>query len=264
MSKELSNEDSISLNKYISSSGLCSRREADQLIKLGKVKINGKETTKGNRVLPDDVVTVNGKQVTPPKGNVYIVYNKPKGIVCTSDPKEPKNIISAINYPERLIHIGRLDKQSQGLILLSSDGNIVNKILRAGNQHEKEYIVTVDKEIDKQFISKMSKGIPILGTVTKKCKVELLNEYTFSIILTQGLNRQIRRMCEYLGYEVSRLERIRIMNIEIGNLNQGGWRKLTPKEVSEILELVADSTKTEEASYDKNRKKKWSRPRPKK
>lgn len=198
--------------------------------------------------MPDDVVLLDGKPLKEKPNTIYIAFNKPIGIVCTTDPKENKNIIRFINHPERLFPIGRLDKPSQGLIFLTNDGDIVNKILRAGNNHEKEYRVTVDQPVTRSFIQKMSKGIPILGTVTKKCKVEKVDDYIFKIVLTQGLNRQIRRMCEYLGYEVIRLKRTRIMNISLGNLRPGKWRPLTKKEVEHILELVAQSSKTEEAS----------------
>lgn len=239
------NDQSISLNKYISSTGICSRREADKMIALGKVTINGKKAVLGNRVFPKDQVKLNGKAVTNKTKAIYIAFNKPVGIVCTTDSKEAKNIISYINHSERLFPIGRLDKPSQGLIFLTNDGDIVNKILRAGNMHEKEYIVRVDKKIDKAFAKKMENGIPILGTVTKKCTVEILNKKSFKIILTQGLNRQIRRMCEYLGYEVKALKRVRIMNVNLGNIPLGKWRNLSSKELSEIMHMTKASSKTQ-------------------
>jgi 23S rRNA pseudouridine2604 synthase len=244
------NEDSISLNKYISSTGKCSRREADKLIADGQVTINGNIAVLGNRVFAGDVVKISGKTLKSKPTPLYIAFNKPVGIVCTTDQKERNNIISFINHPQRLFPIGRLDKPSQGLIFLTNDGDIVNKILRAGNNHEKEYIVSVDKTITPAFIKKMSEGIPILGTVTKRCEVSSINSTTFRIILTQGLNRQIRRMCEFLGYEVTSLKRTRIMNVELGSLKEGSWRELSKAELAQINRMVAQSSKTEEASKD--------------
>lgn len=239
---------SINLNKYISSTGICSRREADRWIADGRVTINDMPTKLGNRVEEGDVVKVDGKPLqTKPKA-LYIALNKPVGIVCTTDKKEPKNIVDFIGHKERLFPIGRLDKPSEGLIFLTNDGDIVNKILRAGNQHEKEYIVSVDKRITEQFMRKMRDGVPILGTVTKKCKVEKINDRTFKIILVQGLNRQIRRMCEYLDYKVIKLKRIRIMNVKLGRLKLGDWRELTTDEMKMIQQSVSDSRKTEDAS----------------
>ncbi|REE82799.1 23S rRNA pseudouridine2604 synthase [Lutibacter oceani] len=252
---EKTNENSINLNKYISSTGICSRREAEKLIVDGKVTINGKPTQLGNRVFEGDVVKINGKPLQAKPKTLYIAFNKPIGIVCTTDSKERKNIVKYINHPERLFPIGRLDKPSEGLIFLTNDGDIVNKILRAGNNHEKEYIVTVKQQITPEFIQKMSNGIPILGTITKKCSVEKINNFTFKIILTQGLNRQIRRMCEYLDYEVSKLQRTRIMNVDLGNLKIGEWRELTSSELDKINKMVSDSSKTEEASKDIRKKK---------
>ena len=215
------NENSISLNKYLSSTGICSRREADRMIEAGRVLLNGQVAQKGNRVFEGDEVLLDGKPIQSKPKALYIAFNKPVGIVCTTDLKEKDNIISFINHPQRLFHIGRLDKPSQGLIFLTNDGDIVNKILRAGNNHEKEYIVSVNQEITPQFIHKMGNGVPILGTVTQKCKVKQLGKFKFQIILTQGLNRQIRRMCQHLGYEVSSLKRVRIMNVQLGNLKIG-------------------------------------------
>ena len=228
------NENSISLNKYISNTGMCSRREADKLIESGHVKINGKTAKKGNRVSDGDQVTVKGKTLKNNPKHVYLALNKPAGITSTTDLRDKDNIIDYLNYPERIFPIGRLDKASTGLILLTNDGDIVNKILRAENHHEKEYIVTVDKPLTKRFVKEMSSGIPILGTVTKKCQVELLSKFVFRIILTQGLNRQIRRMCEHLGYKVKTLKRIRIMNIEL-DIDQGYWRDLTKEELSILM-----------------------------
>lgn len=243
-----SNTNTISLNKYISSTGICSRREADEYIKAGKVLLNGSIAKAGNRVGSGDVVLLNGKPLQSRPKTIYIAYNKPVGIVCTTDPKEKKNIISAIKHKERLFPIGRLDKPSGGLIFLTNDGDIVNKILRAGNEHEKEYIVRVKQPVTHKFLNKMSSGVPILGTVTKKCKVEPINKNTFRIILTQGLNRQIRRMCEFLGYDVLELQRVRIMNVKLNKLKPGQWRELTSKEMVVINKMVASSSKTEEAS----------------
>lgn len=244
------NKNSTNLNKFISSTGIFSRREAEKFIIDGKVTINGKPTQLGNRVFDGDLVKVNGQLLKAKPKIFYIAYNKPIGIVCTTDSKERNNIVNAIGHPERLFPIGRLDKPSQGLIFLTNDGDIVNKILRAGNNHQKEYIVTVNQPITLEFIQKMSNGIPILGTVTKKCLVEQVNKNTFKIILTQGLNRQIRRMCEYLNFEVTKLKRTRIMNVGLGKLAEGAWRELTDDEMSQINEMIATSSKTEEASKD--------------
>lgn len=227
------NENSISLNKYISNTGMCSRREADKLIESGQVKINGVLAKKGNRVSEGDKVTIKDKPIKSNPEHVYLALNKPPGITSTTDLKDKDNIISYLNYPQRVFPIGRLDKPSTGLILLTNDGDIVNKILRAENNHEKEYIVTVDRPLSKNFAQKMSNGIPILGTVTKKCKVDILSKNRFRIILTQGLNRQIRRMCEYLDYNVKTLKRIRIMNIEL-DIDQGCWRELSEKELTTL------------------------------
>ncbi|MDX1603373.1 MAG: 23S rRNA pseudouridine(2604) synthase RluF [Salinimicrobium sediminis] len=236
------------LNKYLSEVGYCSRRKADSLIEQGRVTINGEVPEMGTKVKPGDEVRVNGELIVPPKkDNVYLAFNKPIGIVCTTNPKDKKNIVDYINYPTRIFPIGRLDKPSEGLILLTDDGDIVNKILRARNNHEKEYIVTVDRLISADFINRMASGIPILDTVTKECEVEQLSKYVFRIVLTQGLNRQIRRMCEYLGYEVVKLKRIRIMNIEL-DVPVGQYRHLTKKELEELDRLTGASIKTEEGS----------------
>ena len=252
---ERSNEESISLNKFISGTGICSRREADVWIKAGRVTINGQIAVSGNRVFEGDEVLLDGKPLREKPEALYIAFNKPVGIVCTTDPKEPQNIIRFINHPLRLFPIGRLDKASQGLIFLTNDGDVVNKVLRAGNNHEKEYVVTVDRPITPDFLKRMREGVPILGTVTKKCRVDQTGETTFQIILTQGLNRQIRRMCEFLGYEVVRLKRTRIMNVSLGKLRPGHWRELTSAELATIRQMVASSSKTEEASVDKHKKR---------
>ncbi len=236
------------LNKAISETGYCSRRAADKLIDEGNVKVNGVVAGLGVKVTSKDVISVYDQVITKEVENIYLVFNKPVGITCTTDTNIRGNIINYINYPERIFPIGRLDKPSEGLIFLTNDGDIVNKILRSKNNHEKEYIVTVDKKITDSFIKKMGNGIPVLDTITNKCKVEKINEYTFKIILTQGLNRQIRRMCEYLGYEVTKLKRIRIMNISLNNLKPGKYRHFTDRELQVINKLVGNSSKTEEAS----------------
>ena len=236
------------LNKAISETGYCSRREADKLIEQGKVKVNGKTPELGTKVKPTDEISVNGQVISKQVDNIYLAFNKPVGITCTTETHIPDNIISYINYPERIFPIGRLDKPSEGLIFLTNDGDIVNKILRAKNNHEKEYIVSVNKPITDEFINKMGNGVPILDTVTAKCKVKKINDTTFNIVLTQGLNRQIRRMCTYLGYEVKTLKRIRIMNIELGNLKLGEYRSFSTDELMELNKSIEYSIKTEEAS----------------
>lgn len=236
-------KESISLNKYISSKGLCSRREADRWIEAGRIKINGVVAKKGNRVETGDQVLIDNKGLSKGPKPVYIALNKPRGIVSTTDLKEPKNIVDFVNYSERLFHIGRLDKASEGLIFMTNNGDIVNKILRAGNAHEKEYIVRVDKPLSKRFAERMSNGLPILGTTTLPCEIEILSNKKFKIILKQGLNRQIRRMCEYLGYEVKNLKRVRIMHIKLGNLKAGQWRHFTKGEITEMNRLIRGSKK---------------------
>ena len=246
--------DTKRLNKFISETGFCSRREADKYIESGKVTINGFKAEVGTQVCEDDVVKVNGRPLKEKPKAVYIAYNKPVGVTCTTERKIQSNIIRAINYPERIFPIGRLDRPSEGLIFLTNEGDIVNKISRAGNNHEKEYVVKVDKSINSTFVQKMSNGIPILGTVTKKCTVKQISKDTFSMILTQGLNRQIRRMCEYLGYEVITLQRTRIMNVTLKGLSVGKWRHLTDTEMEQINGSVESSGKTEEHSIDANKR----------
>lgn len=251
----MSNSSGKRLNKFISESGFCSRREADKLIEQNRVKINGKIPELGTKVQPGDKVEVDGKAIKPSAANksdrTYIAYNKPIGIICSTESRVKGNIIDAIGHPQRIFPIGRLDKPSEGLIFLTSDGDIVNKILRAENAHDKEYIVTVDKPLSDRFVERMSRGVPILGTVTKPCKVSIVSRFVFKIILTQGLNRQIRRMCEYLGYEVTKLKRTRIMSVELGSLKPGQWRNLTAKEMDEINRAVAGSSKTAAPSASK-------------
>lgn len=247
------------INKFLSEVGYCSRREADKLIEAGRVTINGVVPEMGTKIAPNDVVHVDGQEIkNTNQAFVYLAFNKPVGIVCTTDTSvEKDNIIDFIKYPKRIFPIGRLDKPSEGLILLTDDGDIVNKILRASNNHEKEYIVTVDKPISQTFIERMSGGIPLadLNRTTKKCLVEKLSSYEFRIILTQGLNRQIRRMCEYLNYEVQTLKRVRIMNIKL-DMPIGEYRELTKDEFSEINRLIADSTKTFNSKVERPPKRK--------
>lgn len=233
------NDNSISLNKYISSTGICSRREADKWIEARRVCINDKVAQKGNRVTKGDSVTIDGKPLKSKPKPIYIALNKPPGITCTTDLKDKDNIIDFVGHPKRIFPIGRLDKASSGLILLTNDGDIVNQILRSEHEHEKEYIVTVDKPIGQQFVRKMSRGVPILGTKTKPCTVEKRSKSVFKIILTQGLNRQIRRMCTFFDYKVLVLKRIRIMNIKLDGLKVGKWRDLTPEELQELKQLLA-------------------------
>lgn len=233
------------INKYLSEAGFCSRREADRIIEAGRVLVNDAMPEIGQKIGVNDIVKVDGEIISnQKKKQVYLAFNKPVGIVCTTDTKvEKDNIIDFINYPKRIFPIGRLDKPSEGLILLTDDGDIVNKILRASNNHEKEYLVTVDTPISQTFLQRMSQGIPILDTVTKPCKVSKIDRHTFKIILTQGLNRQIRRMCEYLGYEVTSLKRIRIMNIEL-DVPVGTYRELSKEEFEELSGLIKTSHKT--------------------
>ena len=230
--------EGIRLNKYIASSGLCSRREADTLIESGKVTINGETAVQGSKVMDGDIVLVNGRKVTPDDDMVYIAFNKPLGVTCATDKRDPSNIIDYIGFDERIFPVGRLDKNSSGLILLTNDGSIVNKLLRAENGHEKEYLVTVNRPYDKNFLRSMESGVPVLGQLTLPCKLKPAGDKSFKIILHQGLNRQIRRMCEYLGYKVTRLKRSRFMNIELGGLETGKWRYLTSSEKKELLKDI--------------------------
>ena len=236
------------LNKFISDTGTCSRREADRLIEKGRVLVNGKIPELGTKLSEEDQVTIDGNPLKAKEAPIYIAFHKPIGITCTTDVKEKDNIINYLNHPKRIFPIGRLDKPSEGLIFLTNDGDIVNKILRSGNNHEKEYLVTVDKAINTDFVLQMRNGIHILDTLTKKCFVEQTGKTSFRIILTQGLNRQIRRMCEALGYTVTKLKRTRIMNVKLDGILYGEWRYLTSDEIAEINNLVALSSKTKEAS----------------
>jgi 23S rRNA pseudouridine2604 synthase len=236
------------LNKFISEKGYCSRREADKLIEDGRVTINGIVPQMGTKVKPSDKVCIDGVSINETEEKlVYLAFNKPEGIECTTNIDVPDNIIDYIDYPTRIFPVGRLDKYSSGLILLTNDGEIVNKILRARNNHDKEYLVKVDRPISKEFIKQMGNGVPILETVTRKCRVEKITSFTFKIILTQGLNRQIRRMCSFLDYEVVELKRMRILNISL-DLPLGQYRDLEEEELAELQLLIADSSKTEDAS----------------
>lgn len=240
--------DSYRLNKYISDSGFCSRREADEYIKNGQVTVNGKVGTIGDMVDDSDIVLVGKNRIQMNSRKVYLAFNKPQGVTCTTDKKDPTNIIDYIGYPERIFPIGRLDKDSEGLILLTNDGDIVNRILRAGNAHDKEYVVTVNRPITETFITKMSQGVRIHNTVTLPCTVKRIHQTSFSIILNQGLNRQIRLMCEALGYEVMVLKRTRIMNLNLKGIEVGTYRELNQHEVEVLLEATRHSSKTEDAS----------------
>lgn len=239
------------LNKFIGETGYCSRREADKLIEEGRVTINGNVAEMGTKVSTEDEIRIDGRLIVEKRDKpVYLAFNKPVGIECTTNLEVKNNIVDYINYPKRIFPIGRLDKASEGLIFMTNDGDIVNKILRARNNHEKEYTVTVNRPITDRFIERMSNGVPILDTVTRKCKVEQVSKYIFKIILTQGLNRQIRRMCEYLGYEVTALKRIRTINISL-DVPVGRYRDLTDSEIKELNQLIEPSSKTEEASLPK-------------
>ncbi|HLW14196.1 MAG TPA: pseudouridine synthase [Flavobacteriaceae bacterium] len=234
----MNKDNTIRINKAISSSGYCSRRQADTLIENERVTINGKLAVLGDRVTEEDTIAIDGKPIREENQDIYLILNKPVGITCTTDTRVLGNVIDFINYPKRIFHVGRLDKPSEGLLLLTNDGDIVNKILRAEYEHEKEYIVRVDRPITSSFIQKMSSGVPILDTVTKRCEVEQVSRYTFKIILKQGLNRQIRRMCEHFNYNVEALQRVRLMHIELGDLPIGEWRYLTKEELKELHKKV--------------------------
>lgn len=254
-------ENKTRINKFLSETGYCSRREADKLLEQGRITINGKVPELGTKVSVEDEIRVDGKLIREKTSKpIYLAFHKPVGIECTTNQSVKNNIVDYINYPKRIFPIGRLDKASEGLIFMTDDGDIVNKILRARNNHEKEYIVTVDKPITERFIQRMSNGVPILDTVTRKCKVEQVSKFVFKITLTQGLNRQIRRMCEYLDYEVTRLKRIRIINIKL-DVPMGRYRDLTEFEIKELNQLIAPSSKTEEASLPKDPKNKTLRKR---
>lgn len=238
----LQKKEPVRLNKYLSEAGVCSRREADRLIESGKVTVDGVRAQTGMRVTPGQTVKVGRKVVSKQDEMIVLAVNKPRGIVCTEERRESNSIVRFLNYPVRVTYVGRLDKDSRGLLLMTNNGDIINKMMRAANYHEKEYKVTVDQEITPEFIRQMSSGVPILDTVTRPCRVEKIGKYTFSIILTQGLNRQIRRMCEALGYQVKDLVRVRVMNIRLGSLREGEYRKVTDEELEELYGLLADSS----------------------
>ena len=235
-------ESGVRINKYLSEAGVCSRREADRRIEAGEVRIGDRVAATGDRVMPGEVVYVDGNRVEKEEEMILLAMNKPVGIVCTAEKREKNNVIDFLNYPKRVYPVGRLDKDSEGLLLLTNNGDIVNKMMRAGNRHEKEYKVTVDKPVTDEFLRKMAAGVPILDTVTRPCLTEKIGKYKFRIILTQGLNRQIRRMCEALGYEVKELIRTRVMNIELGNLKPGEYRKVTDQELDELYEMIKNSS----------------------
>ena len=230
------------INKYLSEAGVCSRRAADKLIEEGRVTVDGVVAVMGTKVLDGQNVMVDGKSIAKEEEKILLAFHKPVGIVCTAQEKEKNNVIRYINYPKRIFPVGRLDKDSQGLLLLTNDGDLMNQILKAANGHEKEYIGTVDKEVTKEFVHKMANGVPVLDRITSPCRVERLGKYTFRIILTQGMNLQIRRMCEYFGYAVLKLERIRIMNIRLDGLKSGAYRNLTEEEIGTLYELIKNQT----------------------
>lgn len=236
----LAENEEMRINKYLSEAGVCSRREADRLVEAGKILVDGEKAVMGTKVRRGQQVIYNGKEISLKEKFILIAFNKPRGIVCTTDKKESDNIVDFINFGKRIYPVGRLDKESEGLILLTNDGSIVNKILKARNNHEKEYIVKVNKNITDKFVKGMGEGVPILDTVTRPCTIEVLDSNTFKIILTQGLNRQIRRMCEYFGYKVVSLKRIRIMNIKLGRLKTGTYRNVTSEEIKRLNELIND------------------------
>lgn len=253
----MSENNSTRLNKYISESGICSRRQADKFIENGSVFINGKRAKVGDQVYPGDRVMVNGNTIEPraEEDAIFIAFNKPVGVTSTTEASTKNNIVDYVNHSERIFPIGRLDKDSQGLIFLTSNGDIVNKILRAGNNHEKEYLVTVNKPLTDEFITSMASGVPILGVMTRKCIITKESAFVFKIILIQGMNRQIRRMCDHFGYEVTKLERTRIMNVSLKGLPLGEWRELTEQELSGIFKMIKLSSSTQEASKASTRKK---------
>ena len=255
MSNEIEREfygrqEPVRLNKYLSESGVCSRREADRLIEEGKVTVDGRRAVTGMKITPGQTVKVGRRTVSRQDEMVVLAVNKPKGIVCTEEKRERNSIVRFLNYPVRVTYVGRLDKDSRGLLLMTNNGDIINRMMRAGNFHEKEYKVTVDREVTEEFLRSMSEGVPILDTVTRPCKVERVGKYTFSIVLTQGLNRQIRRMCQALGYEVKDLVRVRIMDIRLGSLKEGEYRRLTDEELNRLYERIKDSSNAPAAANE--------------
>lgn len=256
--QERSKREALRLNKFLSEAGVCSRREADRLIEAGRVTVDGKKAGTGMKITPGQEVRVDQKLVKPEEKMIVLAVNKPRGIVCTEEKREPDNIIRFLNYPTRITYAGRLDKDSEGLLLMTNNGDIINKMMRAGNYHEKEYLVTVDKPVTEEFLQHMARGVPILDTVTRPCQVKKEGKKTFRIVLTQGLNRQIRRMCEALGYKVVTLKRVRIMQIRLGDLKPGQYRPLTEQELASLDRMLEHSSNMPERDR-KNRERKENR-----
>lgn len=256
--QERSKREALRLNKFLSEAGVCSRREADRLIEAGRVTVDGKKAGTGLKITPGQEVRVDQKLVKPEEEMIVLAVNKPRGIVCTEEKREPDNIIRFLNYPTRITYAGRLDKDSEGLLLMTNNGDIINKMMRAGNYHEKEYLVTVDKPVTEEFLQHMARGVPILDTVTRPCQVKKEGKKTFRIVLTQGLNRQIRRMCEALGYKVVTLKRVRIMQIRLGDLKPGQYRPLTEQELASLDRMLEHSSNMPERDR-KNRERKENR-----
>lgn len=256
--QERSKREALRLNKFLSEAGVCSRREADRLIEAGRVTVDGKKAETGMKITPGQEVRVDQKLVKPEEEMIVLAVNKPRGIVCTEEKREPDNIIRFLNYPTRITYAGRLDKDSEGLLLMTNNGDIINKMMRAGNYHEKEYLVTVDKPVTEEFLQHMARGVPILDTVTRPCQVKKEGKKTFRIVLTQGLNRQIRRMCEALGYKVVTLKRVRIMQIRLGDLKPGQYRPLTEQELESLDRMLEHSSNMPERDR-KNRERKENR-----
>lgn len=256
--QERSKREAFRLNKFLSEAGVCSRREADRLIEAGRVTVDGKRAETGMKITPGQEVRVDQKLVKPEEEMIVLAVNKPRGIVCTEEKREPDNIIRFLNYPTRITYAGRLDKDSEGLLLMTNNGDIINKMMRAGNYHEKEYLVTVDKPVTEEFLQHMARGVPILDTVTRPCQVKKEGKKTFRIVLTQGLNRQIRRMCEALGYKVVTLKRVRIMRIRLGDLKPGQYRPLTEQELASLDQMLEHSSNMPERDR-KNRERKENR-----
>lgn len=256
--QERSKREALRLNKFLSEAGVCSRREADRLIEAGRVTVDGKKAETGMKITPGQEVRVDQKLVKPEEEMIVLAVNKPRGIVCTEEKREPDNIIRFLNYPTRITYAGRLDKDSEGLLLMTNNGDIINKMMRAGNYHEKEYLVTVDKPVTEEFLQHMARGVPILDTVTRPCQVKKEGKKTFRIVLTQGLNRQIRRMCEALGYKVVTLKRVRIMQIRLGDLKPGQYRPLTEQELASLDRMLEHSSNMTERDR-KNRERKENR-----
>ena len=256
--QERSKREALRLNKFLSEAGVCSRREADRLIEAGRVTVDGKKAETGMKITPGQEVRVDQKLVKPEEEMIVLAVNKPRGIVCTEEKREPDNIIRFLNYPTRITYAGRLDKDSEGLLLMTNNGDIINQMMRAGNYHEKEYLVTVDKPVTEEFLQHMARGVPILDTVTRPCQVKKEGKKTFRIVLTQGLNRQIRRMCEALGYKVVTLKRVRIMQIRLGDLKPGQYRPLTEQELASLDRMLEHSSNMPERDR-KNRERKENR-----